>query len=104
MRLLGLLLAAKKAIFRTIPLARDARVPANLKLIAAAIGLLVISPIDLFGDIPVLGALDDAALLTLVCMWFVSQASKHVEPIPVRQNRSRTPSSPHGLLGPGVSA
>jgi uncharacterized membrane protein YkvA (DUF1232 family) len=80
-----LFLAAKTAVFRTMPLLRDARVPMSLKLIAAAIGLLVISPIDVFSDIPVLGALDDAALLTLLCMWFVSQASKHVEPVPVRR-------------------
>ena len=80
-----LFLAAKTAILRTLPLVRDARVPTSLKLTAAAIGLLVISPIDVFSDIPVLGALDDAALLTLLCMWFVSQASKHVEPVPVRR-------------------
>ena len=83
MRLLRLLLAAKAAIFRTVPLIRDARVPLSLKLVAAVIGLLIISPLDLFGDIPVLGALDDAALLTLLCMWFVSRAARHVEPVPV---------------------
>lgn len=85
MRILRLLFAAKTAIFRTVPLLRDARVPLSLKLVAAAIGLLVISPLDLFGDLPVLGALDDAALLTLLCMWFVSQAGRHVEPVPVRR-------------------
>lgn len=85
MRLLRLLFAAKTAIFRTVPLLRDARVPLALKLVAAAIALLVISPVDLFGDIPVLGALDDVALLTLLCMWFVSQASKHVEPVSARR-------------------
>jgi uncharacterized membrane protein YkvA (DUF1232 family) len=84
MRLLRLLLVAKKAIFRTLPLMRDVRVPWSLKLLTAAIALLVVSPVDLFSDIPVLGALDDAALLTLLCMWFVSQAGKHVEPIPIR--------------------
>ena len=84
MRVMHLLLAAKTAIFRTVPLMRDVRVPLSLKLVAAAIALLVISPVDIFGDIPVLGALDDAALLTLLCMWFVSQAAKHVEPVPVR--------------------
>lgn len=85
MRLLRLLVAAKTAIFRTVPLLRDARVPLSLKLVAAGVGLLVISPLDVFGDIPVLGALDDAALLTLLCMWFVSQAARHVEPVPVRR-------------------
>jgi uncharacterized membrane protein YkvA (DUF1232 family) len=84
MRVLRLLFAAKTAIFRTVPLLRDARVPAFLKLVAVAIGLMIVSPIDFFGDVPVLGALDDAALLTLLCMWFVSQAAKHVEPARAR--------------------
>jgi uncharacterized membrane protein YkvA (DUF1232 family) len=90
MRFLRLLYFARTAIFRTFPLLRDARVPLALKLIAAALALLVISPIDVFGDIPVLGALDDAALLTLLCVWFVSQAAKHVEPIPVRRRPGST--------------
>ncbi len=83
MKILRLLFAAKAAIFRTVPLLRDARVPISLKLIAAAFALLIISPVDIFGDVPVLGALDDAALLTLLCMWFVSRAARHVEPAPV---------------------
>jgi uncharacterized membrane protein YkvA (DUF1232 family) len=90
MKLMRLLLAAKAAIFRTVPLMRDARVPLALKLVAAAIALLVVSPVDVFGDIPVLGAMDDAALLTLLCLWFVNQAARHVEPVPVR---SRTGSA-----------
>lgn len=88
MRLLRLLFAAKAAIFRTLPLVRDARVPLSLKVVVALIGLLIISPLDLLGDIPVLGALDDAALLTLLCMWFVSRAARHAEPVPAR-SRSR---------------
>ena len=78
-------LVAKTAVLRTVPLVRDVRVPLALKLVAAGVALLVISPIDIFSDIPVLGALDDAALLTLLSVWFVSQASKHVEPVPVRR-------------------
>jgi uncharacterized membrane protein YkvA (DUF1232 family) len=78
------LIAAKTAIVRTFPLMRDTRVPVVLKAIAGILALLVISPIDVFGDIPVLGMLDDVALLTLLCMWFVHQAGKHVEPVHVR--------------------
>jgi uncharacterized membrane protein YkvA (DUF1232 family) len=85
MRLLRLLVAAKATIFRTVPLVRDARVPLSLKVVAALIGLLIISPLDIFGDIPVLGALDDAALLTLLCVWFVSRAARHVELVPARR-------------------
>ena len=85
MRILRLLYAAKTAIYRTVPLMRDSRVPIALKAIAVALAVLVISPIDVFGDIPVLGVLDDGALLALLCVWFVSAASKHVEPVPVRR-------------------
>ena len=88
MRVLRLLFAAKTAIFRTVPLLRDTRVPAMLKIVSAVIALAIVSPIDVFGDVPVLGALDDAALLTLLCMWFVSQAAKHVEPIRARRSSS----------------
>ena len=86
MRVLRLLFAAKTATFRTVPLLRDTRVPAMLKIVSAVIALAIVSPIDVFGDVPVLGALDDAALLTLLCMWFVSQAAKHVEPIRARRS------------------
>lgn len=89
MRLLRLIFAAKAAIFRTVPLVRDARVPLSLKVVAALIGLLIVSPLDLFGDVPVLGALDDAALLTLLCVWFVSRAARHVEPVPARRRSGR---------------
>lgn len=79
MKTLRLLYAAKTALFRVVPLARDARVPVSLKIVAVAVGVLIVSPIDIFSDIPVLGALDDGALLALLCMWFVRQATKHVE-------------------------
>lgn len=85
MRLLRLLLAARTAIFRTVPLMRDSRVPVSLKAAAILLGLIVVSPIDLFSDIPVLGALDDVALLTLLAMWFVHLADRHVEPVAVRK-------------------
>ncbi len=97
MKLARLLFTAKTAIFRTLPLIRDTRVPVSLKLIAAAIGVLIVSPVDLFSDIPVLGALDDAALLALLCMWFVHQASKHVE-------RDVTPRRPGSALAPSITA
>ena len=85
MRIFRLLYAAKSAIFRTGPLMRDERVPLALKAVAVVLAIAVISPIDLLGDIPVLGALDDVALLTLLCMWFVNVAGRHVEPVPVRK-------------------
>lgn len=72
-------MAAKTSIFRAIPLMRDERVPFALKGLTAVLGILIVSPIDLFGDIPVLGFLDDAALLSILCYWFVRFASRHVQ-------------------------
>ncbi|MEO9169646.1 MAG: DUF1232 domain-containing protein [Candidatus Baltobacteraceae bacterium] len=82
MRLLRLFYAARKALPRTIPLLRDARVPMALKIAAGVCAVLIVSPLDIFGDIPVLGALDDAALLTFLCVWFVGFASRHVDAAP----------------------
>jgi uncharacterized membrane protein YkvA (DUF1232 family) len=66
---------------------RDARVPAVLKTATLALALLIVSPLDVFGDIPVLGLFDDAALLTLLSMlfvWLATQAiEKNVTPRPV---------------------
>ena len=58
---------------------RDKRVPLGLKAGAAAMGLLIISPLDIFGDIPVLGLFDDAVLLTLLATLFVALASRLTE-------------------------
>ncbi|HET7814269.1 MAG TPA: hypothetical protein VFL13_07830 [Candidatus Baltobacteraceae bacterium] len=55
---------------------RDERVPAVLKGGTALLGVLIISPLDVFGDIPVLGVLDDAVLLTLLCSAFVMLATR----------------------------
>jgi uncharacterized membrane protein YkvA (DUF1232 family) len=79
MRILRLFLAAKTALFRTVPLMRDAGVPVALKAGTIALALLIVSPIDVFGDIPGLGLLDDAALLSLLCYWFVRLASQHAQ-------------------------
>lgn len=49
----------------------DQRVSPGLKVAAGLGALLVVSPVDLLADIPVLGALDDFALLTLLAMLFV---------------------------------
>jgi uncharacterized membrane protein YkvA (DUF1232 family) len=56
---------------------RSRRVPLHLKIIAAVLALLIISPLNILGDIPVLGLLDDVALLSILAGWFVSAAAKH---------------------------
>ncbi len=71
--------AAVRTFKRAWPLMRDQRVPTGLKAVTAFLALLIISPIDVFGDIPVLGMLDDAVLLTLLCMLFVWLGTQAIE-------------------------
>lgn len=49
----------------------DRRVSPSLKMMTAVGALLVISPVDLLSDIPIIGAFDDVALLALLAMMFV---------------------------------
>jgi uncharacterized membrane protein YkvA (DUF1232 family) len=58
-------------------LMRSPHVPLHLKLIAGALALLIVSPLNILGDIPLLGLLDDVALLSLLAGWFVTAASRH---------------------------
>ena len=71
------LLRAKTSIVRAVPLMRDARVPFMMKAGTLLAALAVISPLDLLGDIPVIGLLDDAMLLSLVSFLFVRFASRY---------------------------
>jgi uncharacterized membrane protein YkvA (DUF1232 family) len=61
---------------RIVPLMRDERVPTWSKALAVLAAVLILSPIDLFGDIPILGFFDDAALLLLVVHLFVAFAER----------------------------
>ena len=63
-------LSARKTAFSAWTALLDARVPRRLKFIALAAVLFVISPLNLLGDIPLLGIVDDSALLGLVLVWF----------------------------------
>lgn len=81
MAILTTLMKARRSITSMVPLMRDARVPFALKALTVGFGALIISPIDIFGDIPILGVLDDGLLLTLLCMWFVGRANRHVGPV-----------------------
>ena len=49
----------------------DARVSPLLKDAAVAASVLIISPLDIFGDFPVIGQIDDIALLMLLVTFFV---------------------------------
>ena len=79
MALPRLLFSAARSARRAWPLIRDERVPVGLKAVTGIIALLIISPLDVFGDIPILGLLDDAVLLTLLCMLFVWLATQAIE-------------------------
>ncbi len=56
---------------------RDPLVPFRLKLIALALALLILSPLNILGDIPLLGLVDDVALMSLLAGWFVGAAMRH---------------------------
>ena len=70
--------AAAAEIPRLVPLMRDARVPLWSKIAAGVVAALVVSPLDLLGDIPVVGLIDDATLLLFVLHLFVSYAERRV--------------------------
>jgi len=63
--------ALRRNALRVWRLFTDQRVPAGLKVATALSALFVISPLDPLSDIPVLGVVDDAVLLTLVAWLFV---------------------------------
>lgn len=71
--------SAMKNFRRVVPLMCDMRVPLGLKAGTALMALLILSPLDIFGDIPVLGLLDDAVLLSLLAMLFVKIATRAVQ-------------------------
>ena len=58
-------------------LARDARVPRRLKVLLGLGVLLILSPINLLGDLPLLGFFDDAALIGFLLSWFVRTAGPY---------------------------
>lgn len=75
---LRLLAGIWRSIPKVIPHFRDARVPFALKFGTILAGLLIVSPLDLFSDIPVIGLLDDAALLAVLVNIFVMLADRSI--------------------------
>ena len=82
MRFFRLFGAGFRALPQVLPMLRDRRVPLLLKVAAVASAFLIISPIDVFGDIPVLGTIDDAALLMMAATIFVRLAKGHIRSLP----------------------
>jgi uncharacterized membrane protein YkvA (DUF1232 family) len=66
-----LFLVAKKELPRALPLFRDPAVPTWAKVLALLAAVLVVSPLNLLSDIPLLGFFDDAVLLAFVLHAFV---------------------------------
>jgi uncharacterized membrane protein YkvA (DUF1232 family) len=91
--LLKMLAATRRAVPRILPLFRDARVPLWLKLATAVTAVFIISPLDIFSDIPIIGILDDAALLALLANLFVMFADRslmrNVTPTTARHAEAR---------------
>ncbi len=77
------MLALRKTAARSLRALVDRRVPGRLKFVAVVATLFVLSPLNLLGDIPVLGAIDDAALLMLVLTWFTRASSPYQNTIDV---------------------
>jgi len=77
MGFIRLLVTSRRTLARAASLLRDPRVPLRLKLLALAGALFILSPLNILGDIPLLGIIDDAALLALLLSWFVRAASRY---------------------------
>jgi len=69
--------SSRETIARVPSLLFDARVPMRLKVIALVVALLIVSPLNIFGDIPLLGIADDVALFGLLLNWFVRSAGRY---------------------------
>lgn len=83
MGLFKLLFTSRRSLARIPALVQSARVPMRLKLIALALALFILSPLNILGDIPLLGIVDDMALLALLVNWFVRTAERHEAGAPV---------------------
>jgi uncharacterized membrane protein YkvA (DUF1232 family) len=78
MGLLTMLLHSRRQLARLPELLRSTRVPGRLKITALVLALLIISPLNILGDIPLLGIVDDAALLAVLLNWFVGTAERYI--------------------------
>jgi uncharacterized membrane protein YkvA (DUF1232 family) len=73
------LFRAWRSFGSALRLMRHPGVPLHLKLIAVGGALVIISPLNILGDIPFLGLFDDVALLALLAGWFTGTASRYAD-------------------------
>lgn len=76
MNVLKYLVGRQATVRRAVSLMRDARVPSALKIGTVVAAVLIVSPLDVFGDVPIVGFIDDAVLLTLLLAAFVWMAQR----------------------------
>jgi uncharacterized membrane protein YkvA (DUF1232 family) len=67
---------ARHELPRVLPLLRDSRIPLRIKIAAGLAAIFIISPLNILGDIPMLGFLEDATLLLLLAHWFVGYGER----------------------------
>lgn len=91
--LVKFVLRSWRTLQRAYALVRDARVPQHLKLGLIAAVLFILSPLNILGDIPLLGIADDAALLAGVASLFVNLAERALQ-----RNVSPVPASPPAVV------
>ncbi|MBD5634350.1 MAG: DUF1232 domain-containing protein [Candidatus Eremiobacteraeota bacterium] len=78
MKFFRMISAAASEVPRLLPLMRDARVPLWSKVVAVLAVVLVVSPLNLLGDIPLIGLIDDGTLLLFVVHLFVKYAERSI--------------------------
>ena len=89
--------ALRRKAARVARLFFDQRVHVGLKASTALAALLIISPLDIFGDVPGLGLVDDTALLMMLAWLFVrlcpaDVVAEHFGPPVGRSLKNVTPS------------
>jgi uncharacterized membrane protein YkvA (DUF1232 family) len=77
MALFRFFLTSRENVGRALTLLRDSQVPLRFKLLLLAGVVCILSPLNILGDIPLLGILDDVALLSFLVAWFVRSAGPY---------------------------
>jgi uncharacterized membrane protein YkvA (DUF1232 family) len=76
MRILRFFFTIRHKLGRALTLMQDPNVPRRLKITAGALALLIVSPLNILGDIPLIGMVDDVALLGFLMQWFIHSAER----------------------------
>ena len=68
------LVRIRRTLVSAFGMLRNPRVPLHLKLITLGLALLILSPLNILGDIPLFGLVDDVALMSILASWFIGAA------------------------------